>query len=153
MKWSVRLCICFHHWWFVPLSLWPLSLTWCCCMSFPVVGSISCHHLHRTTTANYFSAAPMLLLKSCSSMFSVYYSWKLHQPCSRLWRHVKGSCFYSYVLLTASRRGAGRVLSNNLMLRNFKSSPYMLRICNLSDYIFYFHFLYLAFFSSFQFQQ
>lgn len=52
------------------------SATWCCALvslSFPAAHSISCHHLHKTTTANYFSVSTHSYSRAAAPCFCVLF--------------------------------------------------------------------------------
>lgn len=85
-----------------------LQLLWCCSvllylsaaaaewymllLSFPAVGSISCHHSPRTTAANYFSTGPRYYSKAAARCV---FSRAILGICV-LWYQRVGSCFYPF---------------------------------------------------------
>lgn len=61
-------------------------------LSFPAVGSISCHHSPRTTAANYFSTGPRYYSKAAARCV---FSRAILGICV-LWYQRVGSCFYPF---------------------------------------------------------
>ena len=121
------------------LSMLLLSARWCragVLLPVPAARSISCHHLqdhHR----QLFLCSPLLPFKSCSSMFL----------CSILGSYISGvqdrdvtSEAAVFILMSSLHplAGVGRVLSNGLMLRDFKCPPYTLKSkCSVLHCLFY----------------
>lgn len=87
------------------VSVIPLSasrLLWCCC-HFQLL-SLSAVITSTRPPLPIIPLHPLTTIHELQLHVFVYYSWELHQRCSRLWRHLRGSCFYSYVLLAPTLR-------------------------------------------------
>lgn len=114
MKCSVTFRACVGLlWWSVLLYLSRAAAEWyMLLLSVPAVRSISCHHLRRTTAANYFSMGRHYYSKAAASCFHVLFLESTY--CT-----AEAAVFILSVLYCTLSQRAGRVLSNSSLLSLF----------------------------------